>query len=64
MLLFLYPFLDRINLWLRRKIAYNNAFRELNALTDRELSDMGLNRYDINNVVYGAVKQRIPSQAF
>lgn len=64
MFLLLYPFLNRINLWLRRNIAYQNASRELSYLTDRELADMGLNRYDIHDVVCESVRQRIPSQSF
>lgn len=37
---------------------YNRTVRELSALTDRELLDLGLSRYDIHDIarrhVYGA----------
>ena len=64
MFLILYPFLDQINIWMRRKIAYFNAYKELDSLSDRELADMGLNRYDIHDVVVDTVRKRIPSQSF
>ena len=37
---------DKVNAWRR----YRTSVRELSCLTDRELSDLGLNRYDIDTV--------------
>ena len=34
------------------------AYEELNNLTDRELSDLGLNRYDITRVAFESVKSQ------
>lgn len=33
-----------------RRAAYNRTFTELNVLSDRELSDIGIARYDIRRV--------------
>ena len=64
MFLILYPFLDQINIWMRRKIAYFNAYKELDSLSDKDLADMRINRYDIHAVVNDTVRKRIPSQSF
>ena len=37
---------DKVNAWRR----YRTSVRELSCLTDRELSDLGLNLYDIDTV--------------
>lgn len=37
--------------WLRRQEKIHNAVRELNNLNDKELSDIGIARCDINRVV-------------
>ena len=38
-------------------IRYYNAINELYSLTDRELHDLGLNRYEIPYVVYNSVNK-------
>ncbi len=37
---------EKVAAWRR----YRTSVRELSRLTDRELNDLGLNRYDIENV--------------
>ena len=37
---------NKIGAWRR----YRNSLKELSRLTDRELADLGLNRYDIADV--------------
>jgi len=37
---------EKVNAWRR----YRTSVRELSRLTDRELNDLGLNRYDIETV--------------
>jgi len=37
--------------WLKRQEKVRNAVRELNNLTDKDLSDIGIARCDINRVV-------------
>ena len=37
---------EKVTAWRR----YRTSVRELSRLTDRELSDLGLNRYDIDSV--------------
>lgn len=59
-----YTFIEKWYLNIQRQLAYARAFRELSSLTDRELSDIGLNRIEIHNVVYGSVMERLPSQAY
>jgi len=36
--------------WLKRQEKVRNAVRELNNLTDRDLSDIGISRCDIHRV--------------
>jgi uncharacterized protein YjiS (DUF1127 family) len=50
--------------WLKRTVAYNQAYNELDQLTDRELADLGIHRSEIYYVVANTLKQRIPSQSF
>ena len=50
--------------WLKRSVAYNQAYNELDRLTDRELADLGINRSEIYYVVANTLRQRIPSQSF
>ena len=50
--------------WLKRSVAYNQAYTELDNLTDRELADLGISRSEIYHVVANTLKQRIPSQSF
>lgn len=40
----------KFNAWLR----FRESVRELSRLSDRELSDLGIGRHDIANVVRGA----------
>ena len=61
---FVDPILTKINIWLQRQIAYNIAYKELHSLSDKELSDIGINRYDIHHTVIDTLKQRVPSQSF
>jgi len=50
--------------WLKRSVAYNQAYSELDNLTDRELADLGIHRNEIYHVVANTLRQRIPSQSF
>jgi uncharacterized protein YjiS (DUF1127 family) len=50
--------------WMKRSVAYNQAYNELDNLTDRELADLGICRSEIYHVVANTLKQRIPSQSF
>jgi len=50
--------------WLRRSIAFNSAYNELEQLTDQELADLGITRGELHNVVANTLRQRIPSQSF
>jgi uncharacterized protein YjiS (DUF1127 family) len=50
--------------WLKRTVAYNQAYSELDSLTDKELADLGIHRNEIYHVVANTLKQRIPSQSF
>jgi uncharacterized protein YjiS (DUF1127 family) len=50
--------------WLKRSVAYNQAYNELDQLTDKELADLGINRNEIYHVVANTLRQRIPSQSF
>lgn len=36
--------------WARRRAAYLQTWRELDALSDRELNDIGFSRYDIARI--------------
>ena len=45
--------LGNITSWLKRQKKMRNTVRELNALTDRDLSDIGLSRCDIHRVAKG-----------
>jgi hypothetical protein len=50
--------------WLKRSVAYNQAYNELDQLTDKELADLGISRSEIYHVVANTLRQRIPSQSF
>lgn len=39
---------------LARRAVYRQTLRELDALSDRDLNDLGLNRSDIRRVAHGA----------
>ena len=56
--------INQATTWLRRSLAYNDAHKELNKLTDRELADLGIYRCEIPYVVANTLRQRIPSQSF
>jgi|APCry1669191812_1035378.scaffolds.fasta_scaffold00465_13 uncharacterized protein YjiS (DUF1127 family) len=43
-------FKNRILGWCKRQSKIKNTVRELNALTDRDLNDIGISRYDIPRV--------------
>lgn len=43
-------FAARIGQWVRNTIRFNQEARHLNELTDRDLRDMGINRYDIHQL--------------
>jgi len=38
--------------WLKRQSRARQAIRELNALSDRDLADIGISRCDIDQVVW------------
>ncbi len=40
--------------WLNRKAIYRQTYRELSAMTDRELIDLGISRDDIPSLAYHA----------
>ena len=61
--LFAYP-INQTFTWLKRSVAYNKAYSELDQLTDKELADLGINRNEIYHVVANTLRQRIPSQSF
>ena len=43
--------------WVRQRAAYAQARRELNALSDRQLADMGLSRGSIDCAVRGGLNR-------
>jgi len=45
----------KITRWLARQSRFNKTVRELSALSDRELSDIGVSRCDIYRVAMRAV---------
>ena len=55
---------NQFSTWLERSAAYNQAYTELEKLTDRELADLGVYRCELPYVVANTLKQRIPSQSF
>jgi uncharacterized protein YjiS (DUF1127 family) len=57
-------YVNQATTWLKRSVAYNQAYNELDNLTDRELADLGINRSEIYYVVANTLRQRIPSQSF
>jgi len=48
---------NKITSWLRRQARMRTAINELNALSDRDLSDMGIARADISRVVRGKPRE-------
>jgi len=42
--------LAQVKVMIARRAVYNQTVRELNVLTDRELADLGLSRFDITTV--------------
>lgn len=44
--------------WSAERRAYNEAVRELSALSDRDLADIGLSRFDIESVAREAAKAK------
>jgi len=55
---------NQASTWLRRTLAFNSAYKELDKLTDRELADLGITRCELPYVVANTLRQRIPSQSF
>ena len=47
--------IEQLKLWINRRQVYRQTFRELNALTDYELNDLGLCRGMINDVALEAI---------
>ena len=47
-----------IKMWYARRSIYKQTYRELNSLTQRELSDLGLGSGMINEVAYEAAYGR------
>jgi uncharacterized protein YjiS (DUF1127 family) len=45
----------KLSSWLRRQSRIRNTVRELNALNDRDLADIGLYRCDIGRVAHEVV---------
>lgn len=45
-------FIRKINCFVRGAQRYRNTVRELSTLTDRELSDIGINRSDIYRIAH------------
>jgi uncharacterized protein YjiS (DUF1127 family) len=43
----------RLNAWLERRRAAAAALLALNAMSDRELRDIGLTRFDVQRVAWG-----------
>ena len=43
----------RLNAWLERRRAAAASLAQLNAMTDRELRDIGLTRFDVQNTAWG-----------
>lgn len=37
----------------QRYVQNSRAYKELNAMTDKELADIGIHRHDIKRIVYG-----------
>jgi uncharacterized protein YjiS (DUF1127 family) len=57
-------YFNQATTWMKRSVAYNQAYSELDNLTDRELADLGIHRNEIYHVVANTLKQRIPSRSF
>ncbi|MCA8881621.1 MAG: DUF1127 domain-containing protein [Rhodobacteraceae bacterium] len=47
---------ERIAIWRKRADAYRATVRELSAITDRELADIGLHRANIQDVAQDAAR--------
>ena len=43
----------RLNAWLERRRAADTALLALNTMSDRELRDIGLSRFDVQRVAWG-----------
>jgi uncharacterized protein YjiS (DUF1127 family) len=43
----------RLNAWLERRRAADTALLVLNTMSDRELRDIGLSRFDVQRVAWG-----------
>ena len=49
-------FLTMIAAKIRAYLRYRETVRELSRLTDRELDDLGISRYDIESVARGSTR--------
>ncbi|PKP63295.1 MAG: hypothetical protein CVT86_05600 [Alphaproteobacteria bacterium HGW-Alphaproteobacteria-8] len=47
----------RYDAWARRRAAFNQTWRELDGLSDRELSDIGFSRSDIARIARDAASR-------
>ncbi|CAB4162484.1 Protein of unknown function DUF1127 [uncultured Caudovirales phage] len=45
-------YVNQATTWLKRSVAYNQAYNELDNLTDRELANLGISRNDIPIIVF------------
>ena len=59
-MLFVFPLIKYASNMMQRQIAYCNAHKELNALSDRELADIGVTRCEIHNLVMNTLDIRVP----
>ena len=53
-----YQSIDAVFSSVNKGLRARRAYEELNNLTDRELSDLGLNRYDITRVAFDSVQTK------
>lgn len=47
----------RVRAWVLRRMEIERTFNELNALTDRELADLGFSRFDLRRLARESVDQ-------
>lgn len=45
-------FFKKIKEYIDKKSKQSKTFKELHSLSDRELNDIGITRYDIKNLIY------------
>jgi hypothetical protein len=59
-MLFVLPLIKYASNVMQKQMAYYNAFKELNALSDRELADIGVTRCEIPKLVMDTLDSRVP----